>query len=197
MCSRNNSMNYSSYEGYGYNSGMREGYGNIGNAYGGQVRENFSQRESPASYGGSKFRNNYQGIRGGNRAGRGYGGDDGGDAPGMRNVTTITGRLFQQNGMNLGTPYTFVMIQSSGCPHCQMAKPDFQLLANMLGNDPVITLATVQADAERDLYMTLNKMLKMQGVPAYFLFKDGRLVAEYTGNRTQRDMVEFLQKMVR
>ena len=135
------------------------------------------------------MRSNYGGIKGG------YGGGGmQGMIQGMQNrgsgITRITRDVVNNDGTlkPMRTPYVFVMIKSANCGYCQMATPEFQLLASVLGGNPQLTLATLQADEERDLYTMLSKIFGFQGVPAYLLFKNGKVIAEYSGDRSQRHM---------
>jgi len=117
------------------------------------------------------------------------------------NMINLTMDHFEPNGLlRQRSPYVFVMLQSANCGHCQMAKPEFDLLANTMYGNPNVVIATIRADQQRDLYMMLIKMLNskginIQGVPSYLLFKGGKVITQYTGDRSQRDMAAFLARM--
>lgn len=112
-------------------------------------------------------------------------------------LISITRNMVNDNGQLLntfGTPYTFVMIKSANCGYCKMAAPEFYALSNALSGNKKFTVATVEADKERELYMLLSKIFGLRGVPVYLLFLNGRRIAEYSGDRTRNDMITWLNK---
>jgi thiol-disulfide isomerase/thioredoxin len=123
-----------------------------------------------------------------------YGSSDDTDNNDEDSLLYLTNDMYTKGGDLSGprTQYTFVMIQSAHCGYCQLAKPMFKQLANHLAGHESVTIATVQADAEPELYQLLTKKLKLRGVPAYFLYKGKKVIGEYNGDRSVNDMVEFL-----
>lgn len=87
-----------------------------------------------------------------------------------------------------------VMIQTSGCPHCTYAKPDFQKFADE--NQNRIICATIQADGDRPEEKALGKKIKQlvpgfRGFPEYCLFVNGKRVDKQIKNRKVDGLIEF------
>lgn len=90
----------------------------------------------------------------------------------------------------------FCMVQGDFCGYCTQAKPEF-LKAKDQSNNAVM-FCTVQIDGTKDA-QTLGKQLKTitnlplnGGVPCFVLFKDGKAVKKYDGNRSASAIIEFL-----
>lgn len=81
-----------------------------------------------------------------------------------------------------------VMVQTTGCGHCAMAKPAYQEFAN---RHPELKVFTVQADGiiegERELGKRIQTLSKnFLGYPHYCLVANGRIVdKEITGRDVQ------------
>ena len=93
----------------------------------------------------------------------------------------------------------FIMIQSTMCGHCVSAKPAFQEFADKHAAD--IFCATIHVDgkraSERDLKSKLQKINpKILGYPDFSVFKNGKLVANYSGKRDAQSFFEFVQKYI-
>lgn len=177
---------YSTYENYN-SGGLYGGGGDIGG-----LREGFAQPIAKGNLRTNSMANNMRIVR------------EGFLPPhpsqfGPDNLLKLVSSQFNDAGQmtNSRTPYTFVMIQSAGCGHCKNAKPAFIQLSQMTNGNPKLTIATIQSDADRDLYTKLLRAHNIRGVPTYLLFKDGRKIAEYQGNRSLQDMQAFLQKNVK
>ncbi len=90
----------------------------------------------------------------------------------------------------------FVMIQSTACGHCRVAKPAFQALAN----DGIISCLTIQADGQRQSERDLAPLLTMiypgfNGFPSYMLFINDKKIP-YVGGRSYMEMKEFISTYV-
>ncbi len=111
-------------------------------------------------------------------------------------ILSIDKRSMNSNGnlANLGKPLIFVMVKGEHCGYCKMAFPAFQSLAESLANNPKIGLAVLQSDKERDLYSNISKIFGIRGVPTYLLFANGSKIAEYPGDRSHDDMIQWLGK---
>lgn len=114
----------------------------------------------------------------------------------MYNVFHVNDSTFNEYGHikpSLNTPYMFIMVQTSKCPHCTAAKPAFQALSNKLIGHPVVTMAVFEMDKDTKLSSRLKNFVPLRGVPSYFLYKDNRYYKEYNGDRTEYDLLEFLK----
>lgn len=113
-------------------------------------------------------------------------------------ILSISENMIDNNGnlVNVGKPFVFVMVKGEHCGYCRMAFPGFQALAQATAAHPKIGLAVIQSDKERDLYSKISKLFNIRGVPTYLLFYNGKKIAEYSGDRTQDDMVQWLGKYI-
>lgn len=89
---------------------------------------------------------------------------------------------------------TVVMIQTSWCPHCTNAKPDFQKFAEKY--EGKIFCATIQADGERESEKALGKRLTLikpdfRGFPDYVLIVNGKAVQKSIQGRSVVDLEKF------
>lgn len=95
------------------------------------------------------------------------------------------------------TEPVFVMIQSTRCGHCTMAKPAFQQLAD----EKIVRCMTIHGDGERPseraIVPILNKIYPdFKGYPSYLLFMpDGRRIP-YMGPRDVHSMRNFIRTMI-
>jgi thiol-disulfide isomerase/thioredoxin len=94
-----------------------------------------------------------------------------------------------------------VMLQSSNCHHCQIAKPSFEEFA---ANTDKVDCGMIQFDGEKESEKTLAKRimttLRFDGFPSYFLSLPdgfgGRKNIKYTGNRDPDSLKDFCQQFV-
>lgn len=88
----------------------------------------------------------------------------------------------------------FIMIQSTGCGHCNHAKPVFHEFAV---KNPHILCATIQMDhpsMSRDFHEKIDKIYPgLWGFPSYILHWNGRKV-KYEGDRSYDDIKSFIQE---
>jgi thiol-disulfide isomerase/thioredoxin len=87
-----------------------------------------------------------------------------------------------------------IMLQSSWCPHCTSAKPDFQAFAEATAGH--VFCATVQADGDRHSEKALGKRIKtlkpgFRGFPDYVLYKNGYRIDKEIKGRSVRDLRDF------
>jgi thiol-disulfide isomerase/thioredoxin len=88
-----------------------------------------------------------------------------------------------------------VMVQGSFCHFCTQAKPAFIKASEQLDNK--VVFATVQIDGpaeEKALGKKIPEItnVKMEGVPAYLIFKNGKFAELYNGGRSANDLVNHL-----
>lgn len=89
----------------------------------------------------------------------------------------------------------FCMIQGNFCGYCTQAKPEFLKAQKMAGKD--VMFCTVQidgTDAEQKLGKQMKNItnMKLNGVPAFVLFIDGKAQKLYEGNRDAPSLVQFV-----
>uniref|UniRef100_A0A0K2TFG6 Protein disulfide-isomerase n=1 Tax=Lepeophtheirus salmonis TaxID=72036 RepID=A0A0K2TFG6_LEPSM len=75
------------------------------------------------------------------------------------------------------------------CGHCKTLEPEYAKAAQILQKDG-IPLAKVDATKEA----SLAKEYMIQGFPTLILFKKGEKVEQYDGQRTTKDIVEYMKK---
>lgn len=91
-----------------------------------------------------------------------------------------------------------VMIQSSACGHCNVAKPAFQSLAN----EGVVKCMTIQGDgerqSERDIVPIMSRIYpNFRGYPSYMMFMpDGRKIP-HVGGRDVNSLKNFVRSVIR
>lgn len=87
-----------------------------------------------------------------------------------------------------------VMMQTSWCPHCTNAKPDFQTFAEKYQDQ--IICATIQADGDTEEEKKLGERIEkivpgFQGYPEYCLFVRGERQDKKINGRNVKGLVEF------
>lgn len=90
-----------------------------------------------------------------------------------------------------------IMMQSSNCPYCVDAKPEFQKFINKNKNS--IFCATIQTDGykEKDEEIKLGRHMQNiipnhEGVPEYLLYFNTKLIAKKdTPGRSAKDLTQF------
>jgi thiol-disulfide isomerase/thioredoxin len=96
----------------------------------------------------------------------------------------------------LTKPVNFMMFYTDWCPHCQVAKPEFQKVMDRLGdgklNGHSIEVKMINAEKDKEL----AKQFNVEGYPTIILTKDDKNYT-YEGNRTEKDMMSYLETMLR
>lgn len=88
------------------------------------------------------------------------------------------------------------MVQGSFCGYCTQAKPAFLEAKKMLGDSVVFCTIQIDGDeAEKALGKNLKKLTgrDMQGVPAFILFKNGKVAGIHKGGRDAKSLARFAQ----
>lgn len=103
-------------------------------------------------------------------------------------VVQLSGENFNQVIEN---DVTFVALTASWCGHCKRLAPTWQQLAEKyVGNDRVKI-------AKIDCSVTENRNVcneqEVQGYPTIFIYKNGKKISEYNGNRSLEDMFDFVK----
>lgn len=82
------------------------------------------------------------------------------------------------------------LIQSLNCGWCTKVKPDYSNAAKK--HKGVWT--TIEMDtADEKLKSFVQNMPQFEGFPHIVLFKDGKVVKTYTGDRSSDDLIQFLE----
>jgi hypothetical protein len=96
----------------------------------------------------------------------------------------------------LETPTSFMMFYTDWCPHCTHTKPEFKKVMNNCSsgelNGKKIVVKMINADENKDLAREYN----VEGYPTLIFVKDGKNYT-YEGNRTEKDMMSYLETMLR
>lgn len=86
---------------------------------------------------------------------------------------------------------TIVMCQSSGCGHCQNAKPAFQALADKRPDLRCCTIALEDVNMD-DIVKVWNP--EFRGVPCFLIFsKDGSFSKVYSGDRSTKSFEDAMK----
>lgn len=93
--------------------------------------------------------------------------------------------------------FVVIMIQANFCGFCTMAKPEYKKFADTNKN---IFCCTIQSDGDVEGEKDLSKMLNIidsdfEGFPHYVVYKNGSKVATYKGDRTSKNLTEFVRKL--
>jgi thiol-disulfide isomerase/thioredoxin len=112
----------------------------------------------------------------------------------MKKIDILPGNEQMFND-EIGRQPIFVKFYMDGCPHCENMKPDWASLEDeLLSNyDGDFTIMSVNARSLNDI---TNPIVKdVQGFPTLFMInKDGSKGANYEGERTKEDMLNFIIK---
>lgn len=91
-----------------------------------------------------------------------------------------------------------VMVQGSYCHFCKESKPAFiEAKMRSKGNCIFATLQVDGGETEKRLSKKLDRIVgkKIQGIPAYLVFKNGRFVELYEGGRDANSICNYIKSM--
>lgn len=80
------------------------------------------------------------------------------------------------------------------CGHCKRLAPTWEELARKFIQDSEISIAKVDCTLEESKALCSEQ--EVDGFPTLFLYKDGRKISEYTGNRAIDDLHSFVVKNI-
>lgn len=83
-----------------------------------------------------------------------------------------------------------VLFLWTGCGHCVKAKPTFSQLATKLKESNQVQAIAIDA-AENSKAADIGKI---QTLPTFKMYANGKLVADYDGDRSLENMMEFCEK---
>ena len=102
----------------------------------------------------------------------------------------------KENFANLDRTTNFMMFYTDWCPHCQHAKPEFKKVMKNLSNGKLnghkLSVKMINAEENKDL----ANQYQVEGYPTIIFTKDGKNYT-YEGNRTEKDMMSYLETMLR
>jgi thiol-disulfide isomerase/thioredoxin len=97
---------------------------------------------------------------------------------------------------NLETPTSFMMFYTDWCPHCTHAKPEFKKVMDNCASGEIngkkIVVKMINAEENKDM----AREYKVEGYPTLIFTRDGKNYT-YEGNRTEKDMMSYLETMLR
>ncbi len=86
-----------------------------------------------------------------------------------------------------------VGVFSKLCIHCQNMKPQWEFLKKKLKKSKCNGLL-LEIDSDQLNYVDYSSLTNsIKGFPSIMVFKKGKLVKEYNGNRTSNDMFKFFK----
>lgn len=110
--------------------------------------------------------------------------------PSSEHIITVSEASFQYEVLAYSSQRPVVAdFWAAWCQPCKILSPLLEQLAQA-GNGS-FRLAKVDVDANPSLVMQYN----VQGIPAVKAFRNGQLVAEFTGLRTEQQLREFLHSL--
>jgi len=104
-------------------------------------------------------------------------------------VVQFVGSTFK-NGIASGT--TLVKFYAPWCGHCKRLAPTWEELAIKFVGSSSIKIAKVDCTDESNRQLCVDE--KVNGFPTMFLYRDGKKVEEYEGNRSLDDLYSFVSK---
>ena len=79
------------------------------------------------------------------------------------------------------------------CIHCQNMKPQWEILKKKLKKFKS-NAVLLEIDSEQLKYINFNSLTNsINGLPSILLYKNGKQIKEYKGNRSSNDMFKFLK----
>lgn len=102
----------------------------------------------------------------------------------------VNGAPILNNGKGKG-PLKMVLIMKKTCFYCVKFAPTYKEISESIGKD----LPVLQIEAS-DISPQLSKALDFRGYPTIKFFdKDGKMISEYSGDRSKSDILNTICKM--
>jgi len=106
----------------------------------------------------------------------------------------VSDKTSEQFKENLAKPKPMlILFFADWCPHCQMFEPTWKRITDKLTSKRGIQVAQVEYS---DLKYVPKKNTKISGFPTIQVLKEGKLIHEYNGNRTEEDILAFVEKLI-
>ena len=82
-----------------------------------------------------------------------------------------------------------VLFYADWCPHCQVFKPVWKNIVDALEKNKKIQVAEVEYS---DMEHVPKKFKNIRGFPTLQVIKGGKVISEYDGNRTEKEVKEYI-----
>jgi len=89
----------------------------------------------------------------------------------------------------LGKEWSLVKFYTPQCNWCAKLAPTYALVGSYFDKNKSVQIAEVDCMENK----TLCRRYQIDGYPTLYLFKNGRPVEEYNGNRTVRDITSYVE----
>ena len=95
------------------------------------------------------------------------------------------------------TKVFLVMVMADWCGHCKQTEPKYKQVADELKDDLSVQVCiadtTGDRDSEKAMAVKVKKFFpKFRGFPHICMYKDGKFVKNYEGNRSVQDLKNFV-----
>lgn len=108
-------------------------------------------------------------------------------------IVKLNNTNFKKFGKYLNSNICFVGIFSKNCIHCKMIQPEWEKLKKQLKKKKCNGVL-LEVDSNQLNYINYSSFNNnINGFPTIALYKNGKIVKEYDGNRTSNNMYKFLQ----
>lgn len=88
------------------------------------------------------------------------------------------------------TGYVLLDVWSPSCPPCVRMAPILEEISNEMPT--VIKIVKMNAhDGDANLNAAMD--LGVRGIPAFFIFKDGRVVNQWVGFKTKQEVIRLIE----
>ena len=95
---------------------------------------------------------------------------------------------------NLSNSNAIIMFYAPWCPHCTNFIPEYNEAANIISNKNINGFVGAM-DCTLDENRNIAHQIGVQGYPTLKVFKDGRYLKEYDGNRSKDGIIEVLTSL--
>ena len=94
----------------------------------------------------------------------------------------------KKEGFKIGSNKEVILFYLPGCVHCESLMPTWKMLETNYHDNQYVKLSAI--DVKED--SALSDKYKIQSYPTILFLNNGVNMKEYTGDRTYKDLVRFL-----
>lgn len=87
---------------------------------------------------------------------------------------------------------TFVKFYAPWCGHCKRLAPTWDQLADKFADDATIKIGKVDCTAPESKELCTSQ--EVSGFPTIYIYRNGKRLEEYDGNRSLESLVSFVKK---
>lgn len=87
---------------------------------------------------------------------------------------------------------SFIKFFAPWCGHCKRLAPTWEELGEKFSDNDQVTIAKVDCTLENSKQLCTDQ--EVEGFPTVFLYKSGKKISEYSGNRSLKDFETFITK---